>query len=138
MAFPTVARALQVVTNSSTSYGKFVDYSGELRPNDSYSRETTVKTFYEDSEALFQQRNPLDILHHAINDKVSTFHGISGRFVAGKSEKFAQQDLSTLNNKARIAGTDTTYGMVPGGHDFGVWRHAIAEDFAYVAQRGRL
>lgn len=130
--------ALQVVTNSPTRYGNFLDYSGELRPNDGYSHETTVKNFYEDSEALFQQRNPLDILNHAIDDKASTFHGISGRFVAGKSEKSAQQDLSTLNDKAIKAGMSTTYRMVPGGHDFGVWRRAIAEDFAYVAQRGGL
>ena len=130
--------ALQVVTNSPTSYGTFLDYSGELRPNDGNSHETTVKNFYEGSEALFQQRNPLNILNHVIDDKSSTFHGISGRFVAGKSEKSAQQDLSTLNDKANSAGMDTTYRMVPGGHDFGVWRHAIAEDFTYVAQRGGL
>lgn len=130
--------SFQVATNSPSSYGNFLDYSGELLPNDGESHQTTVETFFNGDEAAFKKRSPLDILNRAISTNKKDFHGMTGRFVAGDNELSAQKDLSTLNDQARKAGMETSFRIVPGGHDFGVWRRALAEDFAFAAQRGGL
>lgn len=130
--------AFQVATNSPSSFGTFLDYSGELLPNDGNSHQTTVNNFFGGSEDIYKQRNPEDILKKAIAEKDRRFQGIAGRFVSGDEEKTGQSDLSTLNDLANQAGMDTTFRTLSGGHDYGVWRNALVQDFAFTTQRGGL
>lgn len=130
--------SLQIVANSPGSYGTFLDYSGELTPNDGQSHQSTVQNFFNGSEDEFKRHNPADILSAAASNNSQEFAHVAGRFVAGMSDHSSQNDLQKLHDLAQKAGIDSTFRTIPGGHDFRVWRTALSQDFAWVAQRGGL
>lgn len=130
--------ALQTLAQHPDSYGTFLDYSGEFTPNDGQSHKSTVKDFFNNDEELFKKRNPADILTGAANNSSTDFEHLHGRFVAGTGDKSSQKDLTRLNTLATKVGIQSTYRTVPGGHDFRVWRTAIAQDFGFIVVRGGL
>lgn len=130
--------ALQTVSNAPDSFGTFLDYSGEFTPNNGEGHQSTLQNFFNNSEKEFAKRNPADILSRAATDGTAVFSETSGRFVAGLSDHAAQEDLRRLHGLAKAAGIQSTFRTLPGGHDFRVWRTALRQDFAWIAERGGL
>ncbi|WP_165841716.1 alpha/beta hydrolase, partial [Corynebacterium heidelbergense] len=124
--------ALQIITNNSTAYGSFLDFSGEKTPNIGGNEKATIDAAFEGNEALFRSRNPEDIMSHR------TFPHIHGRFVAGNHDTNAVHDLYDLNRVAARAGMHTAFELVPGGHTYEAWREALRRTFGFVVDRGQL
>ncbi|MDC7103329.1 alpha/beta hydrolase [Corynebacterium falsenii] len=120
--------ALQTIVNNPNSYGNFLDFSGEITPNDGDSHASTVRDFFNNSEQNFREHNPEDLL------KTRRYPGHRGLFVAGVEDSTAQKDLRTLNKLAREAGMETSFETVPGGHNFITWRAAMKKFFPVVGE----
>lgn len=129
--------SLQVMSNAPSAYGSFLDFSGQAEPTLG-NHEDTVNKLFAGNEASFEAVDPAHILQAAAANGGTQFEGIEGKFVAGTRDKESQRALSTLNDLATKAGMTTEYTTVYGGHDFGTWRTALDENFAWAAARGGL
>lgn len=130
--------ATQVITNSPGSYGAFLNYSGELNVNNGEGHQSTVQKFFAGSEQKYVEHNPSDKLKKAIREKNTVYAHLTGRFVAGANDRQSLDDLRTLNKLCVDAGIASTFRSVPGGHDFTVWRTALAQDFPFIVRHGGL
>ncbi|KAB1503835.1 hypothetical protein F7230_01610 [Corynebacterium sp. 320] len=124
--------ALQTILNRPEAYGTFLDFSGEISPNDGLSHQSTVSRYFDGSQELFDERNPESILTR------SPHPDLVGHFVAGKDDDQPTEDLKRLNELAQRAGANTTFTIVDGGHDFEAWRQALEHSFSLVISRGGL
>lgn len=127
--------SFQVITNHPSSYGHFLDFSGQDELV-SGTHEQTLAKFFGGDQKRYDDSNPAAILKK--NSDGNRFNSISGVFVAGAQDTEAQKGLKRLNDLAQHAGMHTQYLEVPGGHDFGTWREAIRATFALSAQYGGL
>lgn len=129
--------AFQVVTNHPEAYGSFLNFSGQAEPSVGSRQETLDRLFNGDAQA-FKKVNPADLLTEAITSGDNRYTHLAGQFIAGESDKGVIDALTHLNTLANQAGMSTTFGTVPGGHSFQVWRVALADTFDWAAQRGGL
>lgn len=124
--------ALQIITNYPESFGAFVNLSGERTPNDGYSHETTVNSFFGGDEEKFWAKNPETLMQNRRYD------GIEGKFFAGENDSSAREDMELLHQVSRESGMTTTFTATPGGHDFLAWRKAIVPSTEFAARIGGL
>ncbi|MFP7366444.1 alpha/beta hydrolase-fold protein [Corynebacterium callunae] len=129
--------AFQIATNYPTAYGSFLDFSGQAEPTLG-TRADTVTKLFDGDESAFIAVNPADLLTSATSSGDKRYAHLSGKFIAGASDKEAMKALQNLNDLATQAGMSTSFDSVPGGHSFQVWRVALADSFEWAAQRGGL
>ncbi|MDO4631011.1 MAG: alpha/beta hydrolase-fold protein [Corynebacterium sp.] len=125
--------ALQVITNSPTSYGTFISYAGQGEPIYK-DHATTLKMFFHNDEAAFQAVNPMNLLEHP----TPQYRQLAGWFIAGDADPKSQQGLQELNQLAQHAGIDSRYTEIPGSHTARVWRTGFGETLMFAAERGGL
>ncbi|WKD58486.1 alpha/beta hydrolase [Corynebacterium caspium] len=129
--------ALQVITNAPEVYGSFLDFSGQPEPSVG-NHEDTVREFFNNDEKAFNAVDPAHLLNQAAELGSDRYHHIGGIFISGTNDNEAKVALQRLNELAQAAGMDTTYGEVPGGHDYKTWRQAFAQSLPWAAVRGGL
>lgn len=129
--------ALQVAANHPETYGNFLDFSGE--PEVSLgSRDATVATIFGGRVKAFWDQDPQTLLREAQKNQDPKYRHIHGIFAVGQEDKSVRPLMEPISNLANAAGMHTRIHVVPGGHDYQVWRVALAQTFEWVAQRGGL
>ena len=129
--------ALQTVANAPTSYGAFLNFSGERTPNNGTTHAEVIRKFF-GSEANFDRQNPEHILKTEAKDNQGLFANTAGRFYAGKNDASAKRDLKLLHQLAQKAHLDSQYIEVAGGHNFLAWRESLRDAFPFVIERSAL
>ncbi|EEJ53352.1 alpha/beta hydrolase [Mobiluncus mulieris] len=129
--------ALQIIANSPSSYGTFLDFSGEPHPTVK-DLETTVKELFNGDIKAFHQVNAADVLRRAATDKSRQYRGVTGKFICGQRDAPARRAQNMLAPLARRAGMKVNATTIPGGHNYDVWRKALRQTFDYAAARGGL
>ena len=129
--------ALQVVTNSPSSYGTFISYAGQGEPIYK-DHTTTLKMFFNNDEAAFQAVNPMNLLQHPTPERRAEYRRLAGWFIAGTADEHSQQALRQLHEIAQNAGIDSRYTEIPGSHTARVWRTGFGQTLPFAAARGGL
>lgn len=100
--------ALEVVTSNPSAYGSFLSFSGE--------KTAAAST---------------DLRERA-------YPHIAGRFYAGSKDPSAISQLKAQEAETRAAGMQTSFGLIPGGHSYEVWRPGLRQAFGFVIARAHL
>lgn len=129
--------ALQIVANSPSSYGTFLDFSGEPHPTVKNLKNTIQELFAGDT-AAFHRVNAADVLRRAADVESRQYQGVTGKFICGHRDTPARRAQNMLAPLARRAGMKVSATTVPGGHNYDVWREALRQSFDYAATRGGL
>lgn len=129
--------ALQVAINHPESYGNFLDFSGEPEMSIS-NREDTINTIFKGNEQAFWEQDPQTLLRNAKKNHDPKYRGVNGIFAVGKEDKTVRPLMEPISSLANSAGMNTRIHVVPGGHDYQVWRVALAQTFEWVAQQGNI
>ncbi|WP_426721809.1 alpha/beta hydrolase [Corynebacterium auriscanis] len=129
--------ALQVVTNHPEVYGNFLDFSGEPEMSIG-SREATIGQIFGGDADAFWAQDPQAQLRAAMRTRDPKYRDIHGIFAVGVDDKSVRPLMEPISRLANNAGMHTRIHVVPGGHDYQVWRVALAQTFEWVAQQGKL
>ena len=129
--------AFQVVTNHPEVYGNFLDFSGEPEMSIG-SREATINVIFGGDAKAFWAQDPESLLRAAAKDRDPKYRDIHGIFAVGVEDKTVRPLMEPISRLANDAGMHTRIHVVPGGHDYQVWRVALAQTFEWVAQQGKL
>ncbi|MCI6207174.1 MAG: alpha/beta fold hydrolase [Corynebacterium glucuronolyticum] len=122
--------ALQIATTAPDSYGGYIDMSGQREPLAGTKQETVDKYFGGDPEA-YRENNPRELL----SDR-QKYVGIPVRFIVGDADRDYRPGMEELYGLARQAGMNATLTILPGGHDFRVWRQGLISSLDFIAQIG--
>lgn len=128
---------MQTIANSPSSYGTFLDFSGQAHPVIK-NLKNTIKELFHGDEVAFRKVNAADVLKRAIAEKSPKYQGIAGKFITGDADESGCQAQKMLAPLARKAGMEVTADTIPGGHNYEVWRQAMRESFDFAATRGGL
>ena len=120
--------ALQLAVAHPALFPTFLDISGQRAPTLGGHARTVAATFGGNEQA-FAAVDPLRELaaHRA--------PGSAGYFVVGAQDNAYRPQQRVVAEAARAAGMSVTTRELPGGHDWGVWRPALAEALPWLAAR---
>ncbi len=110
--------ALQLAVRAPDVYGNFIDLSGQPEPTLG-TRPETVKAAFGGDEAAFLRVTPLDILAR------QQFPRTAGLIVVGESDHAYREPNVKVLEACRKAGMDMVWKLLPGGHDWNVWREGF-------------
>ncbi|WP_051198380.1 alpha/beta hydrolase [Gordonia shandongensis] len=119
---------LQTAVNHPDVYRVFLNMSGLLAPSLG-SHRRTLDVLFHGSEERFRAVNALDLLH------THRYPRSSGVFVVGDADEPSLHALRRLHAAAHRAGMRVELRIVPGGHDFGVWRNGVDDALPWIAER---
>ncbi|GAA1984393.1 alpha/beta hydrolase [Kitasatospora viridis] len=119
--------AVQLAVNAPQVYGSFLDISGQDEPTLGSHQETVDKAFGGD-EAAFDAVDPLHVMAR------QRFPQTSASFVYGAGDGTYGPQTRTVHAAAVKAGMTTVIGSVPGGHDWGVFKAALAGQTPWIAK----
>ncbi|MEV0645331.1 alpha/beta hydrolase-fold protein [Phytomonospora sp. NPDC050363] len=117
--------SLILAVNSPSTYGRFLDLSGEAEPSLG-SRQETLDEAFDGDAAAFARVNPLDVMAS------TNFADTAGRFVIGEKDTGMAEGLRALYAAAQNAGMNVEYQTVPGGHDMNAWRTGMLESLPWL------
>ncbi|GAA2411102.1 hypothetical protein A7G45_08935 [Mycolicibacterium llatzerense] len=120
--------ALQLATNYPHVYPTFVDIAGDTEPT-LVDRRSTVEAAFGGDAAAFARVNPLDLL------RTRTYPGSAGAIAAGAGDDESRTAARAVLQATRTAALDTHYTQVPGRHDWGAARAALASELPWLAAR---
>ena len=84
---------------------------------------------FDGSRQSFDPHDPLLLVQQ------DRFPGLAGWFAVGDQDAVPSHAQSELVPAAQAAGIDTCAELIPGGHDFAVWREAFADALPSLAWR---
>ncbi|WP_035795368.1 alpha/beta hydrolase [Kitasatospora mediocidica] len=120
--------ALQLAVNAPQVYGSFLDISGQSEPTlGSHSK--TVDTAFGGDEAAFDAVDPLHVMAR------QRFPDTAASFVVGSGDGEFGPQQATVYQAALKAGMKAIAGTLPGGHDWTVFRVALAQNIPWLAQQ---
>jgi len=120
--------AIQLTTQAPRIYPFFVDISGQSGPTLGSSQLTIGKAFGGNA-AAFARVDPIAVLAH------TRFPRNAGVFVGGASDRVYTPQQRTIYLAARHAGMNVTFMVLPGAHDWRVWRAGLARNIGWLAGR---
>lgn len=128
---------MQIIANSPGSYGSFLDFSGQahLIIKD---LKTTVDELFDGDMAAFRRVNARDVFKRAVTKKSSKYRSIAGKFICGAGDKRSRAAQNMMAPLVRKVGMKVDTAVIPGGHNYDVWRRAMKQSFDFVATRGGL
>lgn len=77
----------------------------------------------------FDAHDPLALM------RTNRYPGMAGWFEVGGEDTVPKDQEAQLATAARAAGIETCIRVLPGGHDYGVWRRAFADALPWLAWR---
>jgi len=113
--------AIGLTVEHPSTFGHFVDISGDLGPNTG-NKSQTITHLYGGSVAAWDAHDPLTVMA-----RHGRYTGISGRFVDGNQEHPQVEAARQLASAAQKVGISAQVVILPGHH---VWQFA-ATAFAY-------
>ncbi|MFE9428081.1 alpha/beta hydrolase [Kitasatospora sp. NPDC006697] len=119
--------AVQLAVNAPQVYGAFLDVSGQDEPTLGSHQETVDKAFGGD-EAAFDAVDPLHVMAR------QRFPHTSASFVYGAGDGTYGPQTKKVHEAAAAAGMATVIGSVPGGHDWGVFKAALAGQVDWIGK----
>jgi S-formylglutathione hydrolase FrmB len=120
--------AIQLSTQAPRLYPFFVDISGQAEPTLGSRQLTISKAFGGDAAAFFRV-DPIVVLAH------TRFPHSAGVFVAGAGDRVYTPQQRKLYLAARQAGMTATFMVLPGRHDWRVWRGGLEHNLAWLTGR---
>ncbi len=111
-------------------FATFATFSGFAAPtylNDGIPQ--TITILFGGSRQSFDAHDPLLLLRQ------HRYPGLAGWFAVGDQDAVPSHAQSELVPAAQAAGIDTCAAVIPGGHDFAVWRQAFADALPWLAWR---
>ena len=122
--------ALQIATTAPDAYGGYIDMSGQREPLAGTKQETVDKYFGGDPQT-YRENNPRDLL-----GDTRKYVGIPVRFIVGEDDRDYRPGIEELYGLAQQAGMNATLTVLPGGHDFRVWREGLIDSLDFIATIG--
>lgn len=120
--------SLQLAVNAPQVYGSFLDISGQDQPTlGSHSK--TVDVAFGGNEAAFDAVDPLHVMAR------TRFPDTAASFVVGAGDHEYGPQQTTVYAAALAAGMKARAGTLPGGHDWTVFRTALAQNIPWLAQQ---
>lgn len=119
--------SLQIVTNNPSSYGAFLNFSGQKEPTIG-SHKATVREFFGGSESAFAAVDPAHLLQK------NKYPHLRGAFVAGRGDLASLSALKHLHKLSKEAEIDATLNTLPGSHSYQVWRAALKQHLPLAAR----
>lgn len=113
-------------------YGSFVDIAGDRFPNVGSRgdlKKSTITGLYGGNTSLFDAHDPAVLIQQPTAKVVSAW------FEAGRNDPRRHHIGSELDAACRAAGLQSRFVLAPGGHDFGLASHAVADSFDWLAAR---
>jgi S-formylglutathione hydrolase FrmB len=120
--------AIQLSTQAPRLYPIFVDISGQIEPTLG-SRQLTISRAFGGDAAAFARVDPIVVLAR------TRFPRNAGVFVGGTSDRVYTPQQRIMYLTARHAGMQVTFMLLPGGHDWRVWRGGLEHNVAWLAGR---
>lgn len=118
--------AIQLATQAPGVYPVFVDISGQRAPSLGSQQRTISRAFGGDSKA-FARVNPVDVMAR------SKFTTEAGVFVGGDADSVYTPQQRYVYKMARRAGMSVSLQILPGGHNWRVWRAGLARNLGWLA-----
>jgi enterochelin esterase-like enzyme len=107
--------ALDLVVEHPSTFGHFIDISGDLAPNSGDAAQT-LATLYGGNVAAEQANEPLLVMHAH-----GTYHGVSGLFLTSTAELRHQHEAAELSRAAAKVSIWSRVQISTGSH---VWQFA--------------
>ncbi|WP_405133066.1 alpha/beta hydrolase [Nocardia sp. NBC_01388] len=120
--------ALQLATYYPGTYPTFLDFSGDSEPSLGDRRRTVAEVFGGNT-AAFTGVNPVDLMARR------KYPDTAGVLVAGTRDSAAQTAARTVSAAARAADMTVRSVELPGGHDYRLWRAALAQELDWLSWR---
>ena len=124
--------ALVLALGHPDVYGSFVDISGDPFPNLGLgvdARHLAVVGLYGGDPAQFDAHDARLLVQSP------PAKAVAGWFVTGTKDRRDQGVAVVLDAALRSAGLNSHLAQAPGGHDFKMATHAVANSFSWLAQR---
>jgi S-formylglutathione hydrolase FrmB len=120
--------AIQLSTQAPRLYRFFVDISGQAGPTLG-SRQRTISRAFGGDAAAFARVDPVVVLAH------TRFPRNAGVFAAGANDPVFTPQQRIVYLAARHAGMKVTFMVLPGGHNWRVWRGGLEHNVGWLAAR---
>jgi S-formylglutathione hydrolase FrmB len=120
--------AIQLTTQAPQIYPFFLDISGQSGPTLG-SRQLTIGRAFGGDAAAFARVDPIAVLAR------TRFPRNAGVFVGGASDRVYTPQQRTMYLAARHAGMSVTFMVLPGAHDWRVWRAGLERNIGWLAGR---
>jgi S-formylglutathione hydrolase FrmB len=120
--------AIQLTTQAPRLYPFFLDISGQVEPTLG-SRQRTISRAFGADAAAFTRVDPIVVLAH------TRFPRNAGVFVGGASDRGYTPQQRKVYLAARRGGMHVTFMVLPGRHDWQVWRAGLERNIAWLAGR---
>jgi S-formylglutathione hydrolase FrmB len=120
--------AIQLTTQAPRIYPFFLDISGQFAPTLGNRQRTIGRAFGGDA-AAFARVDPIVVLGH------TRFPHNAGVFVGGASDRMYTPQQRKMYQAARHAGMNVRFMVLPGAHDWRVWRAGLERNIGWLAGR---
>jgi S-formylglutathione hydrolase FrmB len=120
--------AIQLSTQAPRLYPYFLDISGQSGPTLG-SRKLTIDRAFGGNAAAFARVDPIAVLAR------TRFPRNAGVFVGGANDRVYTPQQLKMYQAARHAGMNVTFMVLPGAHDWRVWRAGLERNIGWLAGR---
>jgi S-formylglutathione hydrolase FrmB len=111
-------------------FDTFASFSGFSEPtykDDGVAE--SIRILFDGSKEAFDAHDPMALV------RTNRYPGLAGWFEVGDQDVVPREQEAQLATAARAAGIETCIKVLPGGHDYGVWRQAFTDALPWLAWR---